>query len=152
MACNGDGQCFNQFICDCGCFSDCDCDFDECSCNLTHNDNCLYIKEPQHRECIIFCKFKPELECKCKLLKCNNEFICNNKMPEYVIKRNNGLCDCCYLTLGNLKKDSIKECFICFETKENIALSCNHSLCFDCYEKWAVENENRVCPMCRNAN
>lgn len=151
MACNGNGDCFKSHICDCGCFDDCDC-IEECNCEIQHNDNCLYINNPEHKECIIFCKFKPPCESNCILFKCGNYFICGSEMPAYVLDKNNNLCDGCYLQLGNLQKGKIEECFICFDVKESVILSCNHSTCFDCFEKWSFANEDRPCPMCRTIN
>lgn len=151
MNCQGNGQCFKLYVCECGCIDDCDC-FDECECEIIHTNTCLYIDNPEHKECIIFCKFKPECELKCSLIECGNYFICSSKMPSYILEKNNNLCDTCYLQLGNLKKDGIKECFICFNVKENIILSCGHSTCFECFEKWTFVNEDRPCPICRSMN
>lgn len=151
--CGGNGSCFQDYVCDCGCPEpDCDCDYEECECEFIHINNCLYNTNPEHKNCIIFCKYKPELECGCKLYDCHNNFICQNKMPEYLLNKNGGLCDGCYLQLGLIEKDIVKECFICLESKENIKLVCNHSMCFDCFEKWSFTNEDRPCPMCRNHN
>ncbi len=152
MSCPGNGSCFDAFVCDCGCFDDCDCELDNCLCDVEHDINCLYTINPEHKDCDIFCKFKTILECGCVLINCSNDFICNNKMPKYIIDRNEGLCDCCYLNLGAIKKGPVIECFICFETKENIILSCGHYSCFECFEKWSIENEERPCPICRSNN
>jgi hypothetical protein len=150
--CTGNGRCFSNYICDCGCYDECDCDIDECECNIEHKHNCLYTINPEHKKCIIFCMFKPECVCGCVLHNCGNYFICKNKMPTYILDKNEGLCDGCYFQLGKLEEDVIKDCCICLEIKKNIKLTCGHSTCFECFEEWSFVNEDRPCPLCRNNN
>ena len=143
------GKCRIAFTCECKCFEYCDCDYDkECDCN--HLDNCLYIAEPKHKECIIYCKYQQGC---CELMKCNNYFMCSNEIPEYIFQRNNGICDGCYVQFGNLKNiEKIEECCVCFDEQNMIMLECGHSICSRCLEKWFIENDCRTCPICRSEN
>lgn len=147
MSCQG--KCRTAFICECKCFRECDCDYDnECTCE--HLDNCLYISDPKHKECIVYCKYQPAC---CELTKCNNYFMCSNEIPEYVYKRNNNLCDGCYIQFGKLENiEKIEECCVCLNEKYMIKLECNHSICSECLEKWFCINDCRTCPLCRHEN
>jgi hypothetical protein len=146
-SCEGNGQCFVDYSCECECFENCECMDDECNCD--HKEDCYYNAHPEHKDCVIYCRFKKDC---CELKKCGNYFLCKNLMPEVMLNRNDGLCHGCYLQLGHLKKGDIVECIICCENKENIKLNCGHEMCFGCFERWAFENEDRTCPMCRNPN
>ena len=42
----------------------------------------------------------------------------------------------------------IKECPVCYETKNCKILNCKHHLCTICFEKWCEINHN--CPICRS--
>jgi len=148
---NCEGKCFSGFCCECKCFENCECDYDqECECD--HLENCFYIENPHHKECVVYCKYSPMCEQKCELLKCDNFFICKVFIPEFVKKRNDGICDGCYLSLGKLKENIVKTCDICFDDKKTVKLTCGHDMCADCFEKWAMQNEDRTCPFCRRCN
>jgi hypothetical protein len=83
------GKCYTPFICECKCFEHCDCDYDE-ECSCEHKSNCFYIQYPQHRECVVYCKFQNTC---CDLLECKNYFLCRNKAPENVLRKNNNICN-----------------------------------------------------------
>jgi len=38
-----------------------------------------------------------------------------------------------YIQKINTSENIIKECIVCYETKQNIQLSCKHEICIDCY-------------------
>lgn len=144
MSCQG--RCYIAFACECACFADCDCD-DECNCS--HSAECE-LEHSDHKECVVYCKLANTC---CPLIKCSNYFICNNKIPEYVSIRNEGICDGCYFAFGHLTEIiSEEECGVCLEKNNNVQLVCGHSTCTDCMEKWFQENEDRSCPFCRQIN
>lgn len=149
MSCSGDGKCFKAFVCECKCFEYCKCDFDsECECD--HLNDCFYINNPIHKNCVVYCRYSNNC---CSLVKCENEFFCNNSIPRFVYDRNDGLCDGCYLQVGKIKDTkNFDDCNICFEKEKIISLNCNHTLCMTCYEKWCETNEDRPCPFCRAIN
>lgn len=144
MLCHG--RCFVAFECKCSCFSDCKCD-EECACEHLSSCNNAISK---HKECVVYCKFSNTC---CSLINCSNYFICTNKIPEYVYARNGGICDGCYFAFGNLTKiSSEEECCVCLEKNNEVMLTCGHSMCAECMEKWFQENEDRPCPFCRQIN
>lgn len=142
------GKCYSPFICECKCFEDCECDEDNCLCD--HKINCFYILNPEHRNCVVYCKFQKTC---CSLVKCNNYFLCRNEIPEYVYRKNNYICNPCYVNFGNINNtNSIDECYVCMCEKNMISLNCGHSLCGDCLENWFIGNDCRSCPICRQDN
>jgi hypothetical protein len=47
--------------------------------------------------------------------------------------------------------DSEEICYICFETKHRIKLTCNHKICKECLLKWKNNNNiSTLCPWCKN--
>jgi hypothetical protein len=47
---------------------------------------------------------------------------------------------------GSCNEEEI--CYICFETKHRIKLTCNHKICKECLLKWKNNNNNNICTLC----
>jgi len=130
--CNGEGMCLNA--CPCTCSNECKCE---------HKDHDGY--------CPNFC---------CELVHCRNYDYCGYKMPLWILKDCNGLCNTCYVQMGEHNMTNIiEECPICLEDSPIIKLSCNHELCNDCWynitrESCLDEKKEFIpeCPLCRGKN
>ena len=130
--CSGDGSCL--IPCPCKCSSECKC---------VHKNHYGY--------CPNSC---------CELIHCSNFDLCNSKMPFWILKECNGLCNTCYVQMGNHKLTNItQECAICFEDAVMIELECKHQLCNDCWYNITLAasiDETKQftpeCPLCRSKN
>jgi hypothetical protein len=73
----------------------------------------------------------------------NEKFVINNKFYAFYYRiRTNEISN-------NIV--NINDCFICFEIKRVIKLSCDHLICFKCYNQLA-ERQLYSCPYCRREN
>lgn len=130
--CSGDGSCL--IPCPCKCSNECKC---------VHKNHYGY--------CPNSC---------CELIHCRNFELCSSKMPLWILKECNGLCNTCYVQMGNHKLTNItQECAICFENAVMIELECKHQLCNDCWYNITLSaciDETKEftpeCPLCRSKN
>lgn len=130
--CDGDGKCL--IPCPCDCPSKCKC-----------------IHKNHYGWCPNTC---------CELIECRNFDDCRNKMPLWILKECNGLCNECFVQMGTHELTNIvQECPICFEESNMIKLSCNHLLCNKCWYDITLNSclditKNFIpeCPLCRNKN
>lgn len=96
----------------------------------------------------------------CQLIECRNLDYCNNKMPLWLLKEYNGLCDTCFIQMGDHTLiNKIEECPICLEDSTMVKLKCNHLICNDCWFNITLtasldqsKDFTPECPICRNKN
>ena len=171
MDCQGQGLCLEKRSC-CDCFINCDCKCNDncikeynydygyghgyecikhnCTC-CQHIDNCHYNNEI-HKNCQEYCLIPINCQYECKLQKCNNYNLCNNKASQFCIESTLGFCSVyCDMQYGRLIfLEDIKECAICFENKNMVKLLCNHEFCKDCIKTICLDDYINKCPLCRN--
>lgn len=96
----------------------------------------------------------------CVPIECSNYKFCDQKVPQWILETNNGMCSKCYTEFGKVKiTDEIDECHICTEYKAMLILKCGHKICNDCWcQIIGIDNNNcylnnhGLCPICHNIN
>lgn len=148
--CSGNGECLEQCWCEC---------YDEETDEYYEICSCIH-KNHIDGYCPSSC---------CKPIECRNYKYCNDKVPQYILDCNFGMCINCAVKFGRHKfSKELIECPICLEnTDNNIILKCNHKLCNDCWckiininsdeidedvENNLDEDSKNLCPLCRNIN
>lgn len=89
----------------------------------------------------------------CQPVECHNFFFCGQKRPQCILSCRNGICGDCKYSYGKMKKLNVKgDCCVCIEHKEMIELSCNHTICLECWKQMSDTPKNGPlkCPLCRN--
>lgn len=98
----------------------------------------------------IICEFN------CKLRKCPNFIICNNKEPYYILEFNRGVCNDCSVNFGKcienpttsypklLFSDQSLSCPVCLQVSKNNVKNprCSHFLCITCIKAIYVYSIN----------
>ena len=149
-SCNGNGHCLEQ--CMCICFDDEEYEISSETCRCGHREHTKIIGGKTEWD--LYCKHKCDHDC--NLVACHNFEFCGNKLPQWVLNCDNGMCNDCAISIGKIifldKKD---DCPICLENKNMIQISCEkHTVCLDCW-KTLSETEGRpipmTCPLCRES-
>lgn len=125
---------------------------------------CRYIKYLSNSECEIksldINDNKKHNNDNDDLIECRNFDYCKNKMKFWILKDYKGLCDECYIQMGDhYLTNNIMECPICLNDLEMVKLKCNHEICNNCWYEISLaatldETKNFVpeCPLCRGKN
>ena len=155
--CNGRGSCIQQCYCSCYDNSDSNDSTDDviesppevCVCG--HSNHTKLIGGTSETE--IYCQ--KECSHHCQLVECHNFKLCGKKRPQQVLDAHNDMCVDCAIMIGKIIfMDDKDDCPVCMENKEIIKLTCNHTICLDCWKQMSETPDRPIplsCPLCRKS-
>ena len=136
--CEGNGKCIEQ-----------------CSNGKYHTEDDV---NSSHRLCCCgykrIIKLEGNTDCKhnCKLVECNTYKVCSQKLPQWHLDLQNGMCVRCVDMFKGFKFLNEKfDCSKCLIKKEVVDISCGkHKVCLECLKDlFKTQGRNLVgCPFC----
>lgn len=126
----------------------------QCECYDEETDEYYKTCECGHREHDGYCS--SDNPC-CVPIECRNYKFCNQKLPQWVLDTNNGMCMNCAIQMGShTYTNQVEECCVCLQNQIMLILKCKHKICNDCWFVISSENVDDVnkplCPLCRKCN